>query len=347
MLTRGEGKRKRQVALTLKEPLKSLYCASINLILQAEKIRQREAEIAGLEERRHKRIASHLGNNFVVECYMGAEQAGKSLLALSETLGNMSTLNDQLLAKEEMLVKLETNLCFELQGLSFDSNTVIETQKKAELYQSRHKLLHHLENELKLSSIRFASLLQKLQQLEVEKTKGENSVINRMLHPQLERDLRQSSFELARLVQTQQGIEKPSDGVVNSQKEHGFQLEQSDCLEEFVVEMDKMVIKVETMRESDSGFLQEEEEEISQSSLQLLLLMENNTSTEEDSEGSGVSLPRQAMKTSGVTLTSSRGEAVDQPGLMMTGKDTWSDDRECGSTSASPPSQVSLITHSQ
>ena len=122
-------------------------------------------------------------------------------------------------------------------------------------------------------------------------------------------------------------------------------MEQSDCLE--VKEMDKMVIKVESMRESDSGFLQEEEEEISQSSLQLLLLMENNTSTEEDSEGSGVSLPRQAMKTSGVTLTSSRGEAVDQPGLMMTGKDTWSDDRECGSTSASPPSQVSLITHSQ
>ena len=186
--------------------------------------------------------------------------------------------------------------------------------------------------------------MQKLQQLEVEKTKGQNSVINRMLHPQLERDLRQSSFELARLVQTQQGIEKPSDGVVNSQQEGGFQLEQSDCLE--VEEMDKMVIKVESMRESDSGFLQEEEE-ISQSSLQLTLLMENNTSTEEDSEGSGMSLPRQAVKTSGVTLTSSRGQAVDQPGLMMTGKDTWSDDRECGSTSASPPSQVSLITHSQ
>ena len=329
----------------MKWPLKSLYRASINLILQAEKIRQREAEIAGLEERRHKRIASHLGNNFVVECYMGVEQAGKSLLALSETLGNMSSLNDQLLAKEEMLVKLETNLCVELQGLSFDSNTVFETQKKAELYQSRHKLLHHLENELKLSSIRFASLLQRLQQLEVEKIKGGNSVINRMLHPQLERDLRQSSFELARLVQAQQGIEKPSDGVVNSQQEHGFQLEQSDCLE--VEEMDKMVNKVESMRESDSGFLQEEEEEISQSSLQLTLLMEDNTSTEEDSEGSGVSLPRQAVKTSCVTLTSSRGQAADQPGLMMTGKDTWSDDRECGSTSASPPSQVSLITHSQ
>ena len=344
MLTRGEGKRKRQVSLTLREPLKSLYGARIYFIVQAEKIRQREAEIAGLEERRHKRIASHLGNNFVVECYMGAEQAGKSLLALSETLGNMSTLNDQLLAKEEMLVKLETNLCVELQGLSFDSNAVFETHKKAELFQSRHKLLHHLENELKLSSIRFASLLQKLQQLEVEKTKGQNSVINRMLHPQLERDLRQSSFELARLVQTQQGIEKPSDGVVNSQQEDGFQLEQSDCLE--VEEMDKMVIKVESMRESDSGFLQEEEE-ISQSSLQLTLLMENNTSTEEDSEGSGVSLPRQAVKTSGVILTSWRGQAVDQPGLMMTGKDTWSDDRECGSTSASPPSQVSLITHSQ
>ena len=78
-----------------------------------------------------------------------------------------------------------------------------------------------------MSSIRFASLLQRLQQLEVEKTKGEN----RMLHPQLERELRQSSFELARLVQRQQGIEKPSDGVVNSQQEHGFQLEQSDCLE--------------------------------------------------------------------------------------------------------------------
>ena len=345
LLTRGEGKRKRQVALTLEEPLKCLYCARIYFILQEEKIRQREAEIAGLEERRHKRIASHLGNNFVVECYMGAEQAGKSLLALSETLGNMSTLNDQLLAKEEMLVKLETNLCFELQGLSFDSNTVFETHKKADLFLSRHKLLHHLENELKLSSIRFASLSQKLQQLDVEKTKGQNSVINRMLHPQLERDLRQSSFELARLVQTQQGIEKPSDGVVNSQQEHSFRLEQSDCLE--VEEMDKMVIKVESMRESDSGFLQEEEEEISQSSLQLLLLMENNTSTEEDSEGSGVSLPRQAVKTSCVTLTSLRGQAVDQPGLMMTGKDTWSDDRECGSTSASPPSQVSLITHSQ
>ena len=345
LLTRGEGKRKRQVALTLEEPLKCLYCARIYSILQEEKIRQREADIAGLEERRHKRIASHLGNNFVVECYMGVEQAGKSLLALSETLGNMSNLNDQLLAKEEMLVKLETNLCFELQGLSFDSNTVFETHKKADLFLSRHKLLHHLENELKLSSIRFASLLQRLQQLEVEKTKGENSVINRMLHPQLERDLRQSSLELARLVQTQQGIEKPSDGVVNSQQEHGFQLEQSDCLE--VEEMDKMVIKVESMRESDSGFLQEEEEEISQSSLQLTLLMENNTSTEEDSEGSGVSLPRQAMKTSGVTLTSSRGQAADQPGLMMTGKDTWSDDRECGSTSASPPCQVSLITHSQ
>ena len=345
MLTRGEGKRKRQVALTLEESLKSLYRARIYFIVQAEKIRQREAEIAGLEERRHKRIASHLGNNFVVECYMGAEQAGKSLLALSETLGNMSTLNDQLLAKEEMLVKLETNLCVELQGLSFDSNTVFETHKKAELFQSRHKLLHHLENELKLSSIRFESLLQRLQQLEVEKTKGQNSVISRMLHPQLERDLRQSSFELARLVQTQQGIEKLSDGVVNSQQEHSFRLEQSDCLE--VEEMDKIVIKVESMRESDSGFLQEEEEEISQSSLQLTLLMENNTSTEEDSEGSGVSLPRQAVKTSGVTLASSRGQAVDQAGLMMTGKDTWSDDRECGSTSASPPSQVSLITHSQ
>ena len=237
LLTRGEGKRKRQVALTLEEPLKCLYCARIYFILQAEKIRQREAEIAGLEERRHKRIASHLGNNFVVECYMGVEQAGKSLLALSETLGNMSTLNDQLLAKEEMLVKLETNLCFELQGLSFDSNTVFETHKKADLFLSRHKLLHHLENELKLSSIRFASLSQKLQQLDVEKTKGQNSVINRMLHPQLERELRQSSFELARLVQTQQGIEKPSDGVVNSQQEHGFQLEQSDCLE--VEDIDK------------------------------------------------------------------------------------------------------------
>ena len=161
LLTRGEGKRKRQVALTLEEPLKCLYCARIYSILQEEKIRQREADIAGLEERRHKRIASHLGNNFVVECYMGTEQAGKSLLALSETLGNMSTLNDQLLAKEEMLVKLETNLCIEFQGLSFDSNTVFETHKKAELLQSRHKLLHHLENELKLSSIRFASLVQR------------------------------------------------------------------------------------------------------------------------------------------------------------------------------------------
>ena len=51
------------------------------------------------------------------------------------------------------------------------------------------------------------------------------------------RDLRQSSFKLARLVQTQQEIEKPSDGVVNFQQEHGFQLEQSDCLE--VEDIDK------------------------------------------------------------------------------------------------------------
>ena len=51
------------------------------------------------------------------------------------------------------------------------------------------------------------------------------------------RDLRQSSFKLARLVQTQQEIEKPSDGVVNFQQEHSFQLEQSDCLE--VEDMDK------------------------------------------------------------------------------------------------------------
>ena len=43
-------------------------------VSQAEKILEKEKEIAKLEEMRHRRIASHLGTNFVVECYMGSSE---------------------------------------------------------------------------------------------------------------------------------------------------------------------------------------------------------------------------------------------------------------------------------
>ena len=43
-------------------------------VSQAEKILEKEKEIAKLEEMRHRRIASHLGTNFVVECYMGPSE---------------------------------------------------------------------------------------------------------------------------------------------------------------------------------------------------------------------------------------------------------------------------------
>ena len=283
---------------------------------QEEKIKEKEAEIAGLEEERHRRIARHLGTNFVVESYMGPEQqalSSQSLLALSDTLASVSRVNDELVAKEEAMVKLETNLHFELQRLSFNSNdeplAVSWSQNKAELLSRKQKMVQQLEKELKLSSLRFSSLLakQQQQQQEVEERQGGRC---RLLNPELEVELRKSSVQLARLVGEQQEVESrdfPSNGL-NLNQQH---------LEEIGKEaLEQIEVVIES---SLASHLLKEEEEISQSSLQLASLME-----EESEEGSEEE------------LSSCRVIEENTGGLMtLTGKDSWDwrsggDDRECG-----------------
>ena len=281
---------------------------------QEEKIKEKEAEIAGLEEERHRRIARHLGTNFVVESYMGPEQqalSSQSLLALSDTLASVSRVNDELVAKEEAMVKLETNLHFELQRLSFNSNdeplAVSWSQNKAELLSRKQKMVQQLEKELKLSSLRFSSLLAKQQQQEVEERQGGRC---RLLNPELEVELRKSSVQLARLVGEQQEVESrdfPSNGL-NLNLQH---------LEEIGKEgMGQIEVVIES---SLASHLLKEEEEISQSSLQLASLME-----EESEEGSEEEL------SSCRVIEENRGQL-----MTLTGKDSWDwrsggDDRECG-----------------
>ena len=281
---------------------------------QEEKIKEKEAEIAGLEEERHRRIARHLGTNFVVESYMGLEQqalSSQSLLTLSDTLASVSRVNEELVAKEEAMVKLETNLHFELQRLSFNSNdeplAVSWSQNKAELLSRKQKMVQQLEKELKLSSLRFSSLLAKQQQQEVEERQGGRC---RLLNPELEVELRKSSVQLARLVGEQQEVESrdfPSNGL-NLNQQH---------LEEIGKEaLEQIEVVIES---SLASHLLKEEEEISQSSLQLASLME-----EESEEGSEEELGSCRV------IEENRGQL-----MTLTGKDSWDwrsggDDRECG-----------------
>ena len=94
------------------------------------------------------------------ECYFYADEPGfssKSLLTLSETLASLSRVNDQLLAKEEKVVQLETNLYSELQGISFNSNESFIlpwSQDRTELLTllGKQKILQQLEKELKKDS---------------------------------------------------------------------------------------------------------------------------------------------------------------------------------------------------
>ena len=244
---------------------------------------------------------------------MGPEQqalSSQSLLALSDTLASVSRVNEELVAKEEAMVKLETNLHFELQRLSFNSNDepVARSQNKADLLSRKLKMVEQLEKELKLSSLRFSSLLAKQQQQEVEERQGGRC---RLLNPELEVELRKSSVQLARLVGEQQEVESrdfPSNGL-NLNLQH---------LEEIGKDgMGQIEVVIES---SLASHLLKEEEEISQSSLQLASLME-----EESSEGSEEE------------LSSCRVIEENTGGLMTltSGKDIWDwrsggDDRECG-----------------
>ena len=285
---------------------------------------------------RHSRIARHLGTNFVVECYMGPDQqdlSSKSILALSDTLASVSRVNEQLLAKEEARVNLETNLYFELQGLSFNTKKLVpRSQQKSELLWRKQKMLEQLEKELKLSSLRFASLVKKQQEQEVEERK--EKVGSRMLHPELESQLRQSSFQLARLVEDQQEVESQDDGGEDD-FQRLFHFPSNNCLnlnqrhlEEIDKErMEQMHVVIQSGLYCGDWHLLKEEEEISQSSLQLASLMENSSlSMEEGSEGSSEDCGLQQLPGCQVN---------EETGLMTPGKDSWDwrsrgDDHECG-----------------
>ena len=105
--------------------------------------------------------------------------SSQSLLALSNSLASISRVNDQLLAKEEAMVTLEKKLYFELHGFSFNTNeslVVPRSQNGAELLLRKQKMLQKLEKELKLSSLRFANLVEKQRQL--EDTKEEKKLVN-------------------------------------------------------------------------------------------------------------------------------------------------------------------------
>ena len=171
-------------------------------------------------------------------------------------------------------------------------------------------MVQQLEKELKLSSLRFSSLLAKQQQQqEVEERQGGRC---RLLNPELEVELRKSSVQLARLVGEQQEVESrdfPSNGLnLNQQR-----------LEEIGKEaLEQIEVVIES---SLASHLLKEEEEISQSSLQLASLME-----EESSEGSEEELSVSSCR----VIEENRGQL-----MTLTGKDSWDwrsggDDRECG-----------------
>ena len=253
------------------------------------------------------------------ECYFYPDEPGfssKSLLTLSETLASLSRVNDQLLAKEEKMVQLETNLYFELQGISFNCNKSFIlpwSQDRTELLLGKQKILQQLEKELKLSSLRFSSLVQWKQQLE------EASEQNRQrLHPELERELKQSSFQLLRLVQGDQELKHLEQGDNVHLK--GSNLNQQHREEIDKDHMERLQIVIQSgLNCEDSRFLKEEDE-ISQSSLQLASLMENSLSVEDESGGEDGD--RRQL----------RSEVIEENGLM-TGKDSWrsrGDDHECG-----------------
>ena len=192
------------------------------------------------------------------ECYFYADEPGfssKSLLTLSETLASLSRVNDQLLAKEEKMVQLETNLYFELQGISFNSNESFIlpwSQDRTELLLGKQKILQQLEKELKLSSLRFSSLVQWKQQLE------EASEQNRQrLHPELERQLSQSSFQLSRLVQGEQELKHLEHGDNVHLK--GSNLNQQHCEEiDDKDHMERLQIVIQSgLNCEDSRFLKE------------------------------------------------------------------------------------------
>ena len=235
---------------------------------------------------------------------------------MSETLASLSRVNDQLLAKEEKVVQLETNLYFELQGISFNCNKSFIlpwSQDRTELLLGKQKILQQLEKELKLSSLRFSSLVQWKQQLE------EASEQNRQrLHPELERELNQSSFQLLRLVQGDQQLKHLEQGDNVHLK--GSNLNQQHHEEIDKDHMERLQIVIQSgLNCEDSRFLKEEDE-ISQSSLQLASLMENSLSVEDESEGEDGD--RRQL----------RSEVIEENGLM-TGKDSWrsrGDDHECG-----------------
>ena len=258
--------------------------------------------------------------------------SSQSLLALSNSLASISRVNDQLLAKEEAMVTLEKKLYFELHGFSFNTNeslVVPRSQNGAELLLRKQKMLQKLEKELKLSSLRFANLVEKQRQL--EDTKEEKKLVNgnRLLHPELERELRQSSLQLARLVEEQRELDIQDDGGEDDMQGlhcKGLNLNQQHLQER--MEQIQVVIESSLLDggENDSHFLGQEEE-ISQSSLQLASLMENSLSMEEESEGS------EEEECGLQQLTTS--QVMEESALMTTGKDSWdgrggSDDHECG-----------------
>ena len=253
------------------------------------------------------------------ECYFYPDEPGfssKGLLTLSETLASLSRVNDQLLAKEEKMVQLETNLYSELQGISFNCNESLIlpwSQDRTELLLGKQKILQQLEKELKLSSLRFSSLVQWKQQLE------EASEQNRQrLHPELERELNQSSFQLSRLVQGDQELKHLEQGDNVHLK--GSNLNQQHREEIDKDHMERLQIVIQSGLNCEDSRFQKEEDEISQSSLQLASLMENSLSVEDESEVEDGD--RRQL----------RSEVIEENGLM-TGKDSWrsrGDDHECG-----------------
>ena len=145
--------------------------------------------------------------------------------------------------------------------------------------------------------------------------------------------MRQSSLQLARLVEEQQDHDSQDDGGEDDMQGlpcKGLNLNQE--IEKERMEQIQVVIHSSLDGgENDSHFLGQEEE-ISQSSLQLASLMENSLSMEEESEGSEEECGLQQLTTS---------QVMEEAALMTTGKDSWdwrggSDDHECGNDASCP-----------